>query len=145
MKTVIATEQTQREDAYYVRKEVFVKEQEVPVEIEIDELEDKATHFVIYNDDKKPQAAARLRIIDEGSKAKLERICVLKEARSFGLGHKLLEALESEAIANGAKEAVMHAQVHALPFYEKKGYKVVSEPFEEAGITHVKMTKTLSV
>lgn len=52
MKTVIATEQTQREDAYYVRKEVFVKEQEVPVEIEIDELEDKATHFVIYNDDK---------------------------------------------------------------------------------------------
>lgn len=41
MKTVIATEQTQREDAYYVRKEVFVKEQEVPVEIEIDELEDK--------------------------------------------------------------------------------------------------------
>lgn len=82
MKTVIVTEQTQREDAYYVRKEVFVKEQEVPVEIEIDELEDNATHFVIYNDDKKPQAAARLRII-EGSKAKLERICVLKEARSF--------------------------------------------------------------
>lgn len=144
MKTVIATEQTQREDAYYVRKEVFVKEQEVPIEIEIDELEDKATHFVIYNDDKKPQAAARLRII-EGSKAKLERICVLKEARSFGLGHKLLEVLETEAVANGAKEAVMHAQVHALPFYEKKGYKAVSEPFEEAGMKHVKMTKTLSV
>ena len=144
MKTVIATEQTQREDAYYVRKEVFVKEQEVPVEIETDALEDPATHLVSYNDDKKPQAAARLRII-EGSKAKLERICVLKEARSFGLGHKLLEALETEAIANGAKEAVMHAQVQALPFYEKKGYKAVSEPFEEAGITHVKMTKTLSV
>ena len=144
MKTVIVTEQTQREDAYYVRKEVFVKEQEVPIEIEIDELEDKATHFVIYNDDKKPQAAARLRIIED-SKAKLERICVLKEARSFGLGHKLLEALETEAMSNGAKEAVMHAQVHALPFYEKKGYKAVSEPFEEAGITHVKMTKTLSV
>ncbi|BBP88574.1 putative N-acetyltransferase YjcF [Bacillus safensis] len=119
MKTVIATEQTQREDAYYVRKEVFVKEQEVPIEIEIDELEDKATHFVIYNDDKKPQAAARLRII-EGSKAKLERICVLREARSFGLGHKLLEALETEAVANGAKEAVMHAQIQALPFYEKE-------------------------
>lgn len=144
MNTVIVKEQTQREDAYYVRKEVFVKEQEVPLEIEIDELEDEAIHFVIYNDDNKPQAAARLRII-EGHKAKLERICVLKEARSFGLGHRLLEALESEAMANGAKEAVMHAQVQALPFYEKKGYKAVSEPFEEAGITHVKMTKTLSV
>lgn len=91
MKTVIATAQTQREDAYYVRKEVFVKEQEVPIEIEIDELEDEAIHFVIYNDEMKPQAAARLRII-EGPKAKLERICVLKEARAFGLGHKLLEA-----------------------------------------------------
>ena len=89
----------------------------------------------------KPQAAARLRII-EGPKAKLERICVLKEARAFGIGHKLLEALETEAIANEAKEAVMHAQVQALPFYEKKGYKAISEPFEEAGITHVKMTKT---
>lgn len=144
MKTVIATAQTQREDAYYVRKEVFVKEQEVPLEIEIDELEDEAIHFVIYNDEMNPQAAARLRII-EGPKAKLERICVLKEARAFGLGHKLLEALETEAIANGAKEAVMHAQVQALPFYEKKGYKAISEPFEEAGITHVKMTKTLSV
>lgn len=143
MNTVIAKAQTQREDAYYVRKEVFVKEQEVPLEIEIDELEDDAIHFVIYNDDDKPQAAARLRMFD-GPKAKLERICVLKEARSFGLGHQLLEALESEAIANGAKEAVMHAQIQALPFYEKKGYKVVSEPFEEAGITHVKMAKTLS-
>ncbi|MCC9088807.1 GNAT family N-acetyltransferase [Bacillus pumilus] len=144
MKTVIAKAQTQREDAYYVRKEVFVKEQEVALEIEIDELEDEATHFVIYNDDNQPQAAARLRMI-EGPKAKLERICVLKEARSFGLGHRLLEALETEAASKGAKEAVMHAQVQALPFYEKKGYKAVSEPFEEAGITHVKMTKTLSV
>ncbi|MDM5297567.1 GNAT family N-acetyltransferase [Bacillus pumilus] len=143
MKTIIAGTHTQREDAYDVRKEVFVKEQEVPLDIEIDELEDEAIHFVIYNDDKKPQAAARLRII-EGEKAKLERICVLKEARSFGLGHKLLEALEAEAIAQGAKEAVMHAQVQALPFYEKKGYYVVSEPFEEAGITHVKMKKSLS-
>lgn len=53
MKTVIATAQTQREDAYYVRKEVFVKEQEVPLEIEIDELEDEAIHFVIYNDEMK--------------------------------------------------------------------------------------------
>lgn len=119
MKTIIAGTHTQREDAYDVRKEVFVKEQEVPLDIEIDELEDEAIHFVIYNDDKKPQAAARLRII-EGEKAKLERICVLKEARSFGLGHKLLEALEAEAIAQGAKEAVMHAQVQALPFYEKR-------------------------
>lgn len=57
MNTVIVKEQTQREDAYYVRKEVFVKEQEVPLEIEIDELEDEAIHFVIYNDDNKPQVS----------------------------------------------------------------------------------------
>ncbi|MFS0655766.1 GNAT family N-acetyltransferase [Bacillus sp. 179-C3.3 HS] len=143
METVIVSTQAQREDAYYVRKEVFVKEQAVPLEIEIDELEDKAIHFIIYNDDEKPQATARLRII-EGTKAKLERICVLKEARSFGLGHKLLDALEAEAIAKGATEAVMHAQVQALAFYEKKGYRAVSEPFEEAGIPHVKMTKVLA-
>ncbi|MFJ5963745.1 GNAT family N-acetyltransferase [Bacillus sp. NPDC093026] len=143
MKTVVVQTQTQREDAYFVRKEVFVKEQGVPLDIEIDELEEEAIHFVIYHDDNKPQAAARLRII-EGSKAKLERICVLKEARSLGLGRKLLEALEEEATARGAQEAVMHAQVQAQPFYEKKGYQAVSEPFEEAGIIHVKMTKTLS-
>lgn len=143
MKTVIVRTQIQREDAYNVRKEVFVKEQEVPLDIEIDELEDEAIHFVIYNDNNEPQAAARLRIIED-QKAKLERICVLKKARSFGLGHQLLEALETEAMAKGAKVAVMHAQVQAMPFYEKKGYQAVSEPFEEAGITHVKMTKSLS-
>lgn len=143
MKTVIVRTQIQREEAYNVRKEVFVKEQDVPLDIEIDELEDEAIHFVIYNDNNEPQAAARLRIIED-QKAKLERICVLKKARSFGLGHQLLEALETEAMAKGAKEAVMHAQVQAMPFYEKKGYQAVSEPFEEAGITHVKMTKSLS-
>ncbi|MGE6631025.1 GNAT family N-acetyltransferase [Bacillus sp. NPDC077027] len=143
METVIVRTKQQLEDAYHVRKEVFVKEQQVPIEIEIDELEDVATHIVIYNDDHAPQAAARLRILD-AQKAKLERICVLKEARSFGLGYKLLEALEEEALKNGAKEAIMHAQVQALPFYEKKGYRVISEPFEEADILHVKMSKPLS-
>lgn len=70
-------------DAYTVRKVVFVREQNVPIEEEIDQYEDEATHFVLYEEGA-PIGAGRFRIVE--GYGKVERICVLKDARKSGAG-----------------------------------------------------------
>lgn len=128
----------QLEDAYYVRKTVFVEEQNVPIDIEIDEHESEAAHFVLY-DEGQPIGAARFRVVD--GYGKLERICVLKEKRGTGAGKALMAALEEHATDNGIGKLKLNAQTQAIPFYEKLGYKVVSEEFLDAGIPHKTMVK----
>ena len=86
MKIIQTTTDKQLQDAYEVRTKVFVEEQKVAVEEEIDQFESSATHFVIYNESDKPVGAARLREVD--GYGKIERVCLLQEVRGTGLGHR---------------------------------------------------------
>ncbi len=132
MESIIVKTEKQLNDAFFVRKEVFVKEQHVPEEEEIDQFEDTSEHIVIY-DGGQPVGAGRWRLKD--GYGKLERICVMKSHRSLGVGAIIMQALEKAAAAKGAGSFILHAQTQAVPFYEKQGYRVTSgEEFLDAGI-----------
>ena len=136
---VVETEK-EKSDAFHVRHTVFVEEQNVPAELEIDDHEKDATHFVAY-DKNVPVAAGRFRIL--GELAKVERICVLSKYRGAGLGLLLMNAIENHAKQLHLKGTKLNAQISAVGFYEKLGYGIVSEEFMDAGIPHVTMTKNL--
>jgi predicted GNAT family N-acyltransferase len=127
-------------DALLVRRIVFIEEQHVSEEEEIDEFEQEATHFVLY-DDGKPIGAGRFRIVDHGL-GKIERICVLPQYRGRGAGKLIMKTIERFAQQQGVPKVKLNAQTHAESFYQKLGYKTVSDVFMEAGIPHVTMVKT---
>lgn len=129
-------------DVYQIRKEVFIQEQGVPADIEVDDKESESVHFILYNE-KIPAGAGRLRFQEETAKA--ERVCVVKESRGTGMGRVLMKEMEKYAIKAGASRMKLNAQLHAAVFYTQIGYETVSaEPFLDAGIEHVTMEKRLS-
>lgn len=129
------------EDALLVRRAVFVEEQGVPEHRELDGRDDTATHFVAY-DGERPIGAARLREYD-AARAKVERVAVMPDERGQGLGRDLMAAVEDHAATEGYDEVMLHAQVPVVAFYETLGYEVTSEEFEDAGIPHREMRKSL--
>ncbi|HHY21874.1 MAG TPA: GNAT family N-acetyltransferase [Bacilli bacterium] len=140
MDIVLVETKQQLKDAYAVRMKVFVEEQGVPQEIEIDGFEDQATHFVVY-DKEVPIGAGRFRRLDEIGK--VERICILDDFRKTGAGKRLMEKIEEVMKQQGLKKAKLNAQTHAESFYKRIGYTTVSELFYEANIPHVTMEKIL--
>lgn len=128
-------------DAFAVRRTVFIEGQDVSEEIEMDGRDDEAIHFVIL-DGEQPVGTARLRM-PEPDTAKPERVAVLSAYRDRGIGRRLMESIETEAREQGCSRAVLHAQTAVVGFYERLGYEVTSEEFEEAGIAHVEMEKDL--
>ena len=140
MEVKIVTTERERELVYSIRKKVFVEEQHVPIEEEIDKHEDEAIHFICYSDGK-AVGASRLRIID--NYGKLERICVLKEFRGQSLGKQIIVKMEEIALKHGCNLTKLHAQTHAEQFYKHLGYTTVSDEFMDAGIPHVAMIKKL--
>ncbi|WP_066187143.1 MULTISPECIES: GNAT family N-acetyltransferase [Gracilibacillus] len=127
-------------DGYKVRFEVFVDEQQVPKDLEIDEWEEAATHFVGYRNNQ-PIAASRMRFVDQY--AKMERICVVKAHRNQGLGKELLLFMEDVAKKQQYTKAKLNGQIQAVDFYQHLGYHIVSDEFLDAGIPHVTMVKQL--
>lgn len=142
------------EDALSVRYRVFVDEQGVDPDLEVDDHEEEATHFVAYEDGD-PVGVARLRTYDPGEYetgpvtedgdpvAKIERMAVLRSHREQGVGRTILEAVEERARDGGFETARLHAQVRSAGFYESLGYERAGAAFEEAGIPHVAMEKAL--
>ena len=139
MKFIIVQNQQQLEEAYTIRKKVFVDEQNVPMEEEIDEFEEDAIHFLLYSEYDKPIAAGRFRVVD--GYGKVERICVLAEQRGIGAGKYIMESIAAYAEQNGFNKLKLNAQTHAIRFYENLGYEVVSEEFMDAGIPHKTMVR----
>lgn len=128
-----------------IRKEVFVEEQRVPLEEEIDEfdtLDAKAYHLLIELNGENA-ATGRITYYRDNA-AKMQRVAVRKPFRSQGIGKVLMLGLENLARELGFERAVLDGQLHAVPFYEKLGYMVTSkEPFLDAGIMHHRMEKKL--
>lgn len=130
--------QEELEDAFAIRKTVFVEEQGCPPELEW-ENEDVSTHFLALMDNQ-PCGACRWRKTDHGYK--LERFAVLKEFRGKRIGQALVAAALDDLPAD-AGYIYLNAQLDAVALYSRFGFVVEGPQFEEAGIRHVKMVKQL--
>ncbi|MGG4482738.1 GNAT family N-acetyltransferase [Paenibacillus illinoisensis] len=139
------TTDEQLQQALGIRHDVFVIEQQVPSEIEIDQFDviSPDVHHVLLSTDGQAVATGRL-IYYSKDTAKMQRIAVLQSHRSFGYGRVLLLAMEERARELGLTYSILDAQCQAQKFYEKLGYEVISEePFYDADILHVRMRKSL--
>ena len=119
-----------------VRVTVFVEEQRVPIEIELDDRDDHCVHVLAHDTAGLAVGTGR---IDLEAGGKIGRVAVLAEARGTGVGTALMESLHEIAMRAALTSVWCNAQQSAVPFYAKLGYVVTSEPFFEAGIEHVRM------
>lgn len=126
------------EQVINIRKTVFIGEQKVPVEIEIDGLDPKSEHVIAKLSDE-TVGCGRIRFIN--NYAKLERIAVLKEQRGKGYGKKITNFLIKYAKEKNVKEIKLHSQINVVGFYKKLGFKTRGEKFLEADIEHIEMYK----
>jgi predicted GNAT family N-acyltransferase len=125
--------------AFAIRVRVFVREQNVPEEIELDEDDRRAIHFLAFN---AGEAVGTARIVLHRGGAKIGRMAVLKSYRGMGVGSKLLKLAIETAKRKRARGIYLHAQVSVIGFYETADFRAVGPVFEEAGIPHRKMTWT---
>ena len=127
-----------RAEASRIRLAVFVEEQRVPPEIEMDDKDAVCVHALAYA---RGRPVGTGRLLPDGH---IGRMAVLKENRSLGVGGAILERLVEEARRRGMKEVVLSAQTHALGFYRRHGFTEEGEVFEEAGIPHQEMRRMLN-
>ena len=137
---IVAQTDAQREDAFAVRIAVFVEEQQIPREEELDEADATAVHCVGYVNGT-PVAAGRL-VVGDGY-GKVGRMAVLAPHRGTGMGARVLEALEREGVARGLREFRLSAQLSARGFYDRAGYVADGDLYDEVGIPHIAMVKAL--
>lgn len=122
---------------FQIRVEVFVQEQNVPLEEERDEFDETALHFLARHE-QKPAGTARV-LLKPGGIAKITRVAVKKSARGLGIGAALMRHIEANVAAE--EKFILDAQTQALPFYQSLGYEAAGEEFMEAGIPHFRMSK----
>lgn len=118
----------------FVRKAVFIEEQQVPEKLEWDEFDSVSTHTLATNPADEPVGTARL--LPDG---RIGRMAVLKAWRGKGIGSNMLQRLLDEAQHRGISEAILNAQITAMAFYARFGFQVTGDEFMEAGIPHVRM------
>lgn len=124
-----------------IRNEVFVHEQNVPAELELDEHDATAVHLLAVDDEGRPLGTARLLI--DGEQAKIGRVAVRRVARGTGAGAALMRAAMDELRARGVAQVSLGAQTHAIGFYEKLGFAAHGPEYDDAGIPHRDMTRRL--
>lgn len=120
-----------------IRREVFIVEQRVPEEMEWDADDATSVHALALLEGH-PVGCGRL--LPDGH---IGRMAVRAPHRSRGIGRALLQSLLAEARRRGMREVVLHAQTHALRFYEEQGFVADGPVFDEAGIPHRRMSQTL--
>ncbi|HEX5049254.1 MAG TPA: GNAT family N-acetyltransferase [Gammaproteobacteria bacterium] len=124
----------------HVRFTVFVDEQRVPEDIELDERDPQCLHLLAYDDNGEPIGTGRL---DVGYGGKIGRVAVLEPVRRGGIGTALMSRLHELAAESGLRSVWCNAQMTAAAFYRRLGYRAVGERFYEAGIEHVRMEREL--
>lgn len=123
-----------QDEAKAIRFEVFVDEQQVDPELELDDMDAVCLHAIAY--DACGAAAGTGRLLPDGH---IGRMAVRKMARGHGIGSALLQALMLQAQARGDRRLVLSAQTHAAPFYARHGFVPQGEVYVEAGIEHILM------
>jgi len=129
------------EAAYAIRRRVFIEEQHVPEEIELDDDDARAFHALALRDGK-PAGCGRY-VEHSPGEIKIGRMASLRELRGTGIGRAVLEFLIATARNRGYTRAILHAQLTAEGFYLKQGFRPEGEVFEEAGIPHRAMIRDL--
>jgi predicted GNAT family N-acyltransferase len=137
---VEVTSRAQMEQAWALRRLVFIEEQHVPEEIEMDEDDAHAFHALAL-DGATPVGCGRM--VAHEDRVKIGRMAVLRDRRGTGIGRRVLEFLMDAARRQGFHKAILHAQLTAEGFYLKNGYVPVGDAFEEAGIAHRLMERDL--
>jgi len=128
-------------DIKALRTEVFIEEQ--GFENEFDDIDNRATHVLIY-DGKIPVATGRLFSDDDnGEEYIIGRVCVKKEYRDKKLGRRVILALEEDARKMGGKRVSVSAQCRVQGFYEALGYTATDDLHDDEGVPHVTMVKSL--
>jgi len=129
--------------ALSVREQVFCREQGVPRADELDGLDADALHLVAVESAGK-RVIGTLRLLLSGSTAKIGRVAVERDWRRRGVASRMLDAALACACERGCRQARLAAQVKATELYELAGFAVESEPFVEAGMSHVWMGRRLT-
>ncbi|PPC81735.1 MAG: GNAT family N-acetyltransferase [Methylotenera sp.] len=128
--------QTHAQPLMAVREAVFIVEQQVPVALEWDGADETAQHLLAVSATGEAVGCARL--LGDGS---VGRMAVIKAWRGFGVGAALLNVAIAHYQQQGMRIVKLSAQVHAIGFYEKFGFKVCSDPYLDAGILHRDMQR----
>jgi ElaA protein len=123
-----------------LRIRVFVQEQGIPLEEEVDALDPLAVHLLAWDGD---SAVGTARVLIDGDTGKIGRICVLPQVRGAGLGRDLVLAGMDVLRQQGADTAHLAAQVPALGFYETLGFAAYGPEFDDGGIPHRWMRRPL--
>jgi len=126
--------------AMAVRYAVFVREQGIPAQFELDEHDPEAVHAVAFDPCGVPLGTGRL--LPDGH---IGRMAVLRSVRGQGVGTVILHTLVAIARSRGKHELRLHAQLTAVPFYERQGFVAIGEPYDEVGIMHRTMVRSLRV
>ena len=137
----VADNQSQIDAAMALRTVVFVEEQGVPLAEEIDGLDRQATHLVAVDDGK---VVATCRLLLDAATVKLGRMVVAKQRRREGIAAQMLRLADQEAALLGGEQIQLAAQIYAVALYEQAGYVAYGEPFPDAGIEHIWMSKQLT-
>ena len=132
----IVKNQAEFKQVLEIRKQVFVKGQNVSIEREQDGLDDSSEHIILFYN-KKPVGTTRIRY--KNNKIKLERIAIFEKNRGKGLGIKLIEFLINYGKEKKVNEIYIHSQYYLLKFYSKFGFKQRGKIFYDANIKHIEM------
>jgi predicted GNAT family N-acyltransferase len=125
---------------YALRHDVFVVEQGVPEELEVDEDDKVAAHLAALSDGR---VIGTLRILRLGRTAKIGRMAVSASSRKNGIGRQLMEFAAATVSRRGAEEIILGAQLTACEFYKRLGYVEEGAVFDDGGLPHVMMRKRL--
>jgi len=128
-------------EAFEVRRQVFVREQDISEDLVFDGHDRKALHMVV-KDGERVIGSARVQFLAD-NQAKLERMAILKRYRGKGIGKEMLLFLDTIWEDKQVQQVIIHAQLEVVPFYKLCGFDEFGSPFREAGIKHIKMRKRL--
>ncbi len=138
IKVKFATWKKDRREIVKIRKTVFVKEQNVPEELDFDGLDENCSHVLAFVESQIPIGTARM--LPDGH---IGRVAVLKKWRGLGVGKSLVKKLMEKAARLGLLEVYLNSQESAIGFYEKIGFRKKGKLFYEAGIPHLQMRKAI--
>lgn len=137
----LVTSDRELKEAFDVRKEVFVEEQGISEDLELDGYDSEALHMVV-KDGERVIGTARVLFL-AANEAKIERMAILEPFRCKGVGRRIISFLNEELRNRQVQQVVLHAQYPVVAFYKSCGFVESGSPFWEAGIKHIKMQRRL--